>query len=553
MAKKKTPNFHSIDIKSDKFENTRIILIDKDRGIKAFVGVDGNKYTVLSYQFSKTKFTLKEAKIWIKESKASATLQEYTEIKVKASIVDDADEETLAKAGIKKNKDLMYVELVLCHANVNSNQDEFEFEELKSAYDTIQLKPINIEHCDDDIVGVIYASEFIEESGLATEEESEPALVKAYGAIYKKKFPAVAEEMKKRFAENDLFYSMETWFNTAACSDCEEEFTTSDDYCDHLNSRHETKTTSRMLRGITFGGVAIVNYPADKEARNLTLAKKDIEWVKEVAEETMSREEKKEEEIKSYHDIDDAEELLDKSLMEIVNEDEEEQKRNRAYWSYTDILWIILRADESDISKEEKLNKIIEITTDLLKIYNIIENGGGIMSNEKDQDKITFKTKDDFDKEVEKATSPLNKDLKDLKESMADLTTKFEDLTKDYENLETEKDGIDKDYKEYKESIESEKILEARLAKLVEKGYDKKEIKNEDFRVVIADLSDKAFELLQDKLVPVKASNEDTETKIKEDEALANLSSKDNDEKLTPAQSLGEVFKSLSFQDREVK
>ena len=102
------------------------ITISKEKGIKAILGIwedsDGKHSEVSSYLFDKETWSRKDAKEWVEEHKSDGHYNIQTSI-VKAEIIDveDVSDEQLAKAGLEKNKDLLYTSLILCHANVNSN------------------------------------------------------------------------------------------------------------------------------------------------------------------------------------------------------------------------------------------------------------------------------------------------------------------------------------------------------------------------------------------------------------------------------------------------
>jgi len=181
---------------------------------------------------------------------------------------DNVSEEALAKANMTKQKDLMYVAYKLVHAGTNQNKDHFTEDELITAQNTPKLKGINWGHTDENI-GVIYDTEYVK----ATDEE--PAHIVAAAAIWKYKHPQRASEMMRRFAEGNLFFSMEVWFDEAQCSSCNKVFESKAraSVCSHLQSRFGTfSQTSRILKGLTFGGAGVVEEPADPLAVGLAVA-----------------------------------------------------------------------------------------------------------------------------------------------------------------------------------------------------------------------------------------------------------------------------------------
>jgi len=194
-------------------------------------------------------------------------------LEAKAELMQEPYSEASEAFAKKHTKDLMYVKLELCHANINRNKDEFLSSELKQSYKTIIDKPINWEHTSE-VIGHVYASEFIKSEAKADVDINTDKIV-AEGVIYKYKFPQRAKEIAKRYDRNDLFFSMETYFDKAKCSICEKEFVSEMDYCRHLNSRYSaTSEVSRILLGNLFSGVGCVENPAD-DAKGLAIASRN--------------------------------------------------------------------------------------------------------------------------------------------------------------------------------------------------------------------------------------------------------------------------------------
>lgn len=188
----------------------------------------------------------------------------------------DIDKEALATAGITElDKDLMGIEFKLVHANTNSNKDTFLSDELQTASVTPKYKPINWQHTDR-IIGVMLDSVYTDSTENAdTKTIVEDPYLKVTGVIYKYKFPAYAAEMLKRHKEGNLTFSMETWFDAAECSICEGRFSKQSEYCEHLKDRHSpASTASRILRGLTFSGAGVVDYPADEDADSISIGNK---------------------------------------------------------------------------------------------------------------------------------------------------------------------------------------------------------------------------------------------------------------------------------------
>lgn len=196
-----------------------------------------------------------------------------------AVIVDasEVNEDSLAKANLKKSPDLMYVDYVLCHANVNGNKDAFTADNLQDRHTSIRLKPIDWEHTDV-IIGVNYDSLFIDKpenvpTAFASLKNDFSPFVLVKGVVYKSKFPAYASIIEARHKAGILKYSMEVLFGSAKCSICGNQFEKSVDYCKHLNDRFTKGSNAfRELHDITFMGAGVVKNPADKDAVSFALA-----------------------------------------------------------------------------------------------------------------------------------------------------------------------------------------------------------------------------------------------------------------------------------------
>jgi len=310
LAKIEAPADYVRVRQNDPSKYKRFRIVDLGKGIKAVIGFpkDGKGSEVQSYLFKKKKengeawWTVKEAVKWVKEHKGKASadaidwssqeeiseafehLLEY-ELVCQAKIIniDDISTEQLAAAGLSKiDKDLMPVEFKLVHANTNKNKDTFLKEELKKASDTPKYKPIDWQHTDK-IIGVMLDSSYNEGStDKGTGKIVEDDYLKVVGVIYKYKFPAYAAEVIKRHENNNLFFSMEVWFDQAECSVCQAVFEKKADYCDHLKARGlPESTTNRVLKGLTFGGTGVVENPADKDANSISIGEENFDNIKE--------------------------------------------------------------------------------------------------------------------------------------------------------------------------------------------------------------------------------------------------------------------------------
>ena len=361
------------------------------------------------------------------------------EIKPEVISPDLVDKEKIAKAGIN-DKDLLYVRFKLCHVGANANLDGFEYDDLENNYETAIYKPINWEHKREQIIGTIYNARFVVEDDAKAEDFT--PYVECDAVIYKYYFPVFAEEIKKRFDEGTLRFSMETWFESAKCSECEKEFVSASDYCDHLKNRYSVKAT-RYLKNITFGAAAVVKRPADRNAVGLTVGKVTMDdWQ---VEDTIKYV------IKTFDDLE-----------VIINE------------------FINTRLEDELIDKDKLVQKLNTI---------FMKFGGNPVSADKKY------TEDELRAAIEKAIAE-HVEESDVKEQLEQLVAEKEAKEKEAkeaqeaaQEAEKKAEAAQKELNELKESIEKEKALAARIAELEEIGVEV----TDEIRKVTEALDDEAF------------------------------------------------------------
>ena len=186
---------------------------------------------------------------------------------------------------LQKQADLLHVEAVLVSEGINDNDDAFTREELKSAIATPLLKPMNWQHKDEKILGAMYAVEArdLEGNTLDIEEiEDQPIEIVIQGVIWHHlpHIKITADEIVQRIDRGNLFVSMECWFDDY-------------DYClytqagelfdriarnpetvfldGHLRAnggtgRYNGMRIGRALSGVSFGGIAFVDRPANNRS-----------------------------------------------------------------------------------------------------------------------------------------------------------------------------------------------------------------------------------------------------------------------------------------------
>jgi hypothetical protein len=217
-----------------------------------------------------------------------------TRIPVKSEIIEPTSDKFKSVASVVKAKygfdlkpqmDLLYVRSCMVTANVNDNDDSFIRDELWKARHTPVLKPVNWQHNDKDIVGVIYSVEARTLDGTLINFDQEEAPDEHFeliteAAVFKLIHPERSSEIKDRFTKANLFVSMEAWFD-----DYDYGVVGDDGYVDKVLKRsaetsfldsslkahggkgiYEDMRVSRVLRSITFGGYGFVDNPANKRS-----------------------------------------------------------------------------------------------------------------------------------------------------------------------------------------------------------------------------------------------------------------------------------------------
>jgi hypothetical protein len=181
--------------------------------------------------------------------------------------------------------DLLHVEAVLVSEGLNDNDDGFLRDELKRAISTPILKPINWQHRDEKILGAMYAVEARDLDGnalTADEINDQPIELVIQGVVWHHlpHIKSTAEEIVSRIEKGDLFVSMECWFDDYDYG----FYTQSGELFDRIARKPETAFLERHLRanggtgkysgmrigralsGVSFGGVAFVDRPANKRS-----------------------------------------------------------------------------------------------------------------------------------------------------------------------------------------------------------------------------------------------------------------------------------------------
>jgi hypothetical protein len=186
-------------------------------------------------------------------------------------------------ADVQKQTDLLHIEAVLVSEGINDNDDAFTHAELKRALSSPVLKPMNWQHKDSNILGVMYSVEARDMNGkVLAEVGDEPIELVVQGAVWHHlpHIKATAQDIKKRIEGSTLFVSMECWFDTYDYG----FYTSANELFDVIERNNETAfldkslkanggtgkyngmRIGRALSGINFGGIAFVDRPANKRS-----------------------------------------------------------------------------------------------------------------------------------------------------------------------------------------------------------------------------------------------------------------------------------------------
>ena len=186
---------------------------------------------------------------------------------------------------LQKQADLLHVEAVLVSEGINDNDDAFLREELKRAISSPLLKPMNWQHNDEKILGAMYAVEArdLEGNTLSAEEIGDQPIELVVQGVVWHQLPHIkvtAEEIVQRVERGDLFVSMECWFDDYEYG----LYTQAGELFDRIARKPETAfleanlrsnggtgryngmRIGRALSGVSFGGIAFVDRPANKRS-----------------------------------------------------------------------------------------------------------------------------------------------------------------------------------------------------------------------------------------------------------------------------------------------
>jgi ribosomal protein S7 len=383
-------------------------------------------------------------------------------------------EKALSSKKVNKDNDLMYLKFRFVHEGSNGNRDSFLKEELEDRHSTAIFKPLNWQHNEQKIVGTFYDTEIV-----SAEDSGNGKLgMNVYAVLYKWLFPDYAEEVRKRHANGTLFISMETWFDSAECSICGKKFAKASMYCDHLKNRYAMGSkVERILHGITFGGGGIVDTPADPDASALALAAQNMSLKNRV---------RKREEISKFEiAMNEAVNMFYNIIYSAFTDEERKEAQKDLNSLFNEIKEILDSVNVKQITKGEAVvdkSEIVETTVFPKDVVDIL------LANAKADSKASFEAK--LAEELAKITASTEDKIKTM-------TAEIETLKQDKTKLEADLSTANDTFTNYKNTIETEKLLASRIQVLNAKEINAKTVGMEEveFNKVVTEMSDVAFDV----------------------------------------------------------
>lgn len=299
------------DPKSFVSESLKTVWVDEDNGIQEIMGVkpESSVNEVQSYVFDKNKWTIENARAWVrsvkaehKETKAELIGKKRTyvtanvtlcatkpNLSVGTKIVPLSKNNSQADTALN-DKYFFYVEGV--HEGMNLNGDVFTRDELVKSYKSAGYQLIDWEHIREQVIGFSLESELISNVG-------EPVAI-AFSGILNRLSPYLLKEervgdslisrdelVRQRFFEDKLAVSMECMFDSMKCSECGYHTDDAFDFEFHVIMNHSHILESggkvgRELAGVDFTGWGFVEFPADRGAFVVSLRTSDDGTIKDI-------------------------------------------------------------------------------------------------------------------------------------------------------------------------------------------------------------------------------------------------------------------------------
>jgi len=158
---------------------------------------------------------------------------------------EDLDHLNKMTAALTPGSIIKFSNAALARAEVNLNLDEIDEDGIHEIAQTLSLKPIDVGHDQHKIAGVFIKAEAVDSAVMTS------------GIIYAGRWPEVAYDLVAGKGQ----LSIDARAERAICGECGGVFTSSKEYCSHINRTTGGKA-ARKLRGLIADGGSIVKYPA---------------------------------------------------------------------------------------------------------------------------------------------------------------------------------------------------------------------------------------------------------------------------------------------------
>jgi hypothetical protein len=176
-------------------------------------------------------------------------------IGAQASVLDNSDDRLMAWAEqfVRKDKDIKWILGNFVEAdNANHNGHIFPLDDLRASIASIPVKPLNMLHHGNYIVGAFAGAEFCEPQSEQAREGPVNTYIEALSAFWHRFFPEEYQLVEKAHKEGALFYSMECDCDTLTCAaddGCGQTYPfrgrTNDAYCAHLQKPGSKKKINK--------------------------------------------------------------------------------------------------------------------------------------------------------------------------------------------------------------------------------------------------------------------------------------------------------------------
>ena len=483
----------------------------------------------------------------------------------------------------KKQKDLMYLEYILCHEGANDNADWFFRDELESAYYSAVHKVYNWEHAKP-IIGTITDSVLVKAS---EDDEDARWRIEVSAVVWKFLFGDYASKIKAGAEDGTRANSMECYFSDYVYVLGDESDIRTRDEINldmYIGGEYEGKKVYRGLKGVLFAGAGCVTNPADTGAifksvassqkmdiSNMSLEdverevgklngeelKADASECTKVSEDAKSQGLEGAEAEVNQEDVQEVKETETEAKQEL--EDNQEAEANQEVESNQEAEASQEDVQEQECKQEAEVEHKIQATiVDSLLNEWAIENSFWDSFEALSLAINTILFDDSADKtirvlyEIQSFANVVAGVLPKMVEyyhgeQAKILAGKEKDLTENINTLQDRIENLTKEYNSYKSQVESEKresqldaLAEKRLENLAEAGLVFSEKRLSSVKEKVKNQSDSEFQDFKELLLEAKQTANLAQARNKADASYVGLNVASN-----PPQTVDEKFKTL--------